>query len=229
MLIDCLQNDSQKSTWVYVLIFANIAGAIAYFVVRKLPYLSIPTPKFLRKWMKKEALWSAQAAAHNIGNAHQYVNLGNILLETEQLGEAQAAYQTALKKEPKNVYALWGNATIALRQQNSQAAKSDLQALYRLEPDFKFGEASLAYGQTLYALEEWDLAKTHLERDLKQWSHLDASIMLATIERQNGNIDKAIGYLETMLFKVKGTPAFHYRKNNHLIRKAEKMLRTLKR
>jgi tetratricopeptide (TPR) repeat protein len=229
MLIDCMQNDPQKNTWIYVLIFANVPGAIAYFVVRKLPYLSIPSPSFFKRWTKKDALWSAQAAAHNIGHAHQYIKLGNIWLEIDRLDEAQSAYKKALEKEPNNIYALWGTATIALRQHNYQAAQTDLQTIYQLEPDFKFGEASLVYGQTLYALKEWDLAKRHIEQDIKQWSHLDSYIMLATIERDNGNIEMAIYHLETMLFKVKGTPAFHHRKNSHFIRKAEKMLRTLKR
>jgi len=29
MLIDGMQNDSQKNTWIYVLMFANVPGAIA--------------------------------------------------------------------------------------------------------------------------------------------------------------------------------------------------------
>jgi len=229
MLIDCLKNDSQRNTWLYVLIFANFAGAIAYFVVCKLPYLPISPPGFLKQWAKKDALRSARAEAHNIGNAHQYIKLGNILLEIDRLDEAESAYKKALEKEPKNIYSLWGIAAIALQRQNYQDAKTNLQTIYNLEPDFKFGEASLAYGQTLYALQEWDLAKRHLEQDVKRWSHPDAYLMLATIEQQNQNIETATNYLETMLFKIKAAPAFHYRKNRHLIGKAEKMLRTLKR
>lgn len=58
----------------------------------------------------KDALWNAEAGVQNIGKAHQYVILGNVLLEMGDLDRALATYSEALIRESANPNALWGCA-----------------------------------------------------------------------------------------------------------------------
>ncbi|MBD2462757.1 tetratricopeptide repeat protein [Oscillatoria sp. FACHB-1407] len=229
MIFDCVRNDPERNTWLFVLIFLNIPGAILYFLVRRLPYLNVPIPPYFQRWSRRQDLWNAEAAVRNIGKAHQYVTLGNVLNEMQMLDKAAEAYQQALEKEPKNTHALWGLASIAMHHQQFAIARDHLQQLLALEPDYKFGEASLAYGKALFALEDWDTVEPHLEKDLKHWGHPEACIMLAKIQINRGEVDAARTALENMIFKLKSAPKFHYRQKRHLIGEAERLLKKLRR
>jgi hypothetical protein len=175
----------------------------------------------------KDALWNAEAGVQNIGKSHQYVILGNVLLEMGDIDRALAAYTEALIKESSNPNALWGCATIEIQQQKFDLARKHLKALLDKEPEYKRGEASLLYGKALYELAQWSVAKAHLDRDVKNWSHSESFILLAKIALQAGDRQAARGYLHTMLAKVKASPRYSYRRNQHLVSQAEKMLKTV--
>jgi hypothetical protein len=227
MIFDCVRNDPEKGTWLWILIFLNIPGAIIYFLVRRLPYLHIPMPAQFKRWTYRNKLWDAEAAAKNIGNAHQFITLGNLLSESQQFDRAMNAFEQALVKDSKNSHALWGAASIELGRKKYEAAKQRLEMLLEQDLDYKFGEASLAYGIALFELEDWTAAKAHLQDDIKRWSHPEASLMLAKIQVQDGEQEDARKNLETMMFKLKASPRFHYRKKQHLFRQAQRMLKSL--
>ncbi len=227
MLIDCMQSEGPRSEWRYVLLFGNIAGALAYFMVRWLPNHPIAMPAFMRRWTHSQKLYTAKAAARNIGNAHQYATLGGVYFEMGELKEAEQSYQTALEKDPKNTNALWGLAQIALRNRQFEPVKTRLEALLIIDPEARFGEASLLYGKARFELKEWEGVKAHLEKDIHQWSHPESSLMLATILIQQGNTTAARDRLETMLARVESSPMYHHRKHQATLHKARRMLKSL--
>jgi hypothetical protein len=227
MLIDCMKSEGPRSEWRYILFFGNVAGALAYFVVRWLPNNPVALPGFMRRWTHGQKLWNAKAATRNIGNAHQYAILGDVHYEMGDLKEAQQAYQTALDKDPKHTNALWGMAQVALQNKTFDTAKTHLQTLLKIDPEARFGEASLLYGKALFELKEWPIVKPHLEHDIRQWSHPESSLMLATILIQDGEKESARDRLETMLARVEASPMYHHRKHQPTLRKAHKMLKGL--
>jgi hypothetical protein len=228
MIFDCVRSEPKGSSWLWLLIVLNFPGAIIYFITKKLPYLNLPTPTFLKQWTMKDALWNAEAGVANIGKSHQYVTLGNVLAEMGKLDRAAECYQAAIEKEASNTNALWGCATIAMERQNFDLARGYLQDLLKLDRDYKRGEASLLYGKSLYELQQWSAAKTHLDLDVKQWSHAESFLLLAKIAvNVDGDRVAARTYLETMLARLKASPRFNYRRNQRLIRSAQKMLKTL--
>ena len=229
MMFDCIRNDPEKRTWIWILILLNIPGAFLYFVMRRLPSLSIPVPPQLKRWTYRKKIWDAEAAVKHIGKSYQFVTLGNVLLEASMGDRAYDAYQQALEQDPKEANALWGMAQIEMNRKDYVNAKAHLFSLIKQDPDYKFGDASLAYGQALYKLKEWDLVKPHLVDDIKRWSHPEAALMLATIHKEQGELDAAKDVLETMIFKLKGTPRFYLRKKRHLLNKAQILLRSVNR
>jgi hypothetical protein len=227
MIYDCLKNEPRGSNWLWILIMLNFPGAVIYFAVRKLPYLNIPVPGFLKRWTMKDALWNAEAAVRNIGKSHQDVVLGNVLLEMGEIDRALASYENALVKEKDYPPALFGCASIEMKQQKFDLAATHLKTLMQKDPEYKRGGASLLYGKALYETAQWSLAKTHLEQDAKYWGHSESWLLLAKIVYQeDGDRDAARSYLETMIARLKASPKFHYRQNSHLMREAEKMLKT---
>ncbi|MGI0487005.1 tetratricopeptide repeat protein [Pantanalinema rosaneae CENA516] len=227
MIVDCVRNEPDRQTWIWVLLFLNVVGALIYFFVCWLPRSNVPVPNYFKRWTMRQALWNAEAGVRNIGKAHQYIALGNVLTEIGELAQATEAFQQALDKEPQNIHALWGLAFIEMQHKQFAFAREHLAALIKLDADYKCGEASLLYGKALFELQDWDVAKPYLEQDLKYWSHPESALMLASIHRQEGEIQKARDCLEGMLAKLKAAPIYHYRRHQHTLRKAEKMLKTL--
>ena len=225
MLFDCIRNDPDKRTWLWLLVFLNFPGAVLYFLIRRLPYINVPIPSQFKRWTYRKKIWDAEAAAKHIGKAHQFVNLGNVLMDAEMPERAYEAYQQAIVREPNNGNALWGLATLERYRNQYTKAKEHLKLILSKDPDYKFGEASLAYGQMLYALKDWDVAKAHLSDDIRRWSHPEAVLMLAKIQIADGEREAAQKGLEQMMFKLKGTPKFYLRKKRHLLGQARKLLR----
>lgn len=228
MIFDCVRNEPKGSSWLWLLIMLNFPGAVIYFVARKLPYLNIPIPNFFKRWTMKDALWSAEAGVRNIGKSHQYVTLGNVLTEMGKSDLALECYREALIREQDNSHALWHCAEIEIQQKKFALALEHLHTLLVKEPDYKRGGVSLQYGKTLYALAQWLPAKAHLQKDIKQWGHSESFLLLAKIS-VDCDLDPttALDYLETMLARLKASPKYNYRRNQHIIREAEKMRRTL--
>ncbi|PSB40230.1 tetratricopeptide repeat protein [Chamaesiphon polymorphus] len=228
MIFDCVRNEPKSSSWLWLLIMLNVPGAFIYFAARKLPDLDLPIPNFFKRWTMKDALWNAEAGVTNIGKSHQYVMLGNVLAEMGNLNRALECYRDALHKEPDNTHALWGCATIEMHRKNFAQAQAYLKNLLDRDARYKRGEAFLLYGKVLYELKQWSAAKLHLEQDVKQWGHSESLLLLAKIAlNPDGDRVASKKYLTTMLARLKASPKYNYRKQLHLIRSAEKMLKTL--
>ena len=228
MLYDCIRNEPDRNTWLWLIIFLNVPGACIYCLSQVLPRLNLPMFKVFRKWTWRTKLQNAEAAVNNIGKAHQHTQYGNLLLEVGDIDQAQHHFQQALHKEPLNVDALWGLASIAARQKNNEAAKQHLDLLLKKDPRYKYGDASLLHCKVLVAMEAWQMAEAALQQDIQDWSHPEAVLLLAQRQIALKDTDTARKNLETMLFKVKASPTFHYKRNRPILRKAEKLLKTLR-
>ncbi|NER33124.1 MAG: tetratricopeptide repeat protein [Oscillatoria sp. SIO1A7] len=224
MVVDCIQNEPERQIWIWLLIFLNIIGAIAYFCLRYLPRLDLNN--YNSTYQQK--LWQAEAAVENIGKDHQYVELGNILYEMGMLERSASAYQTAIEKNPQNLKALWGAAQVALKMKKRKAAKKHLQILLKIEPDYKFGDASRLYAKTLIAMGHVNTARKRLEQNVKRWNNPEDRFLAAELALEQGDNKAARKHLKTMIGNLKGSPSFHYSQNTHLIKKAEKLLKKLK-
>ncbi len=227
MIYECVRNDPERHIWLWILIFLNFPGALIYFVVRKLPQMNVNTPINIKRWTYQSRLWNAEAAAMNIGKAYQYEVLGNLYLETEQWDKAADAYNTTLEKEPSNIQALWGLASIKVRKKDFEAAKEHLGAILKLDPEYKYGEASLLYIKTILSLKEIDQAKNLLQEHIHTWRKAEAYLMMAKIQAEQGEVEEARTNLETMLRNLRCAPEYQYKQNRHLVRQAKNLLKAL--
>ena len=232
MLYECLRSGRGAQQWLWILIFLNVIGAAMYFFIEWLPQHPNFTSRFagaggFTTQKMRDRLWQAEADAKNIGNATQFVTLGNLLFDMRRMDKAADAYSQALDKEPKNVKALWGAAQTASNLEQYEAAKDYLARLLEVNPEHAYGEASLAYGEMLYRTEDKEAAAAHLESHLKQWSNPEGYLILASIYTERKDYDAARETLETLILKVKGFVPFQYRKNEHFIRQAQRKLKAL--
>ncbi|MGL4617645.1 hypothetical protein [Chroococcidiopsis sp.] len=80
-----------------------------------------------------------------------------------------------------------------------ELAKSYLQKLLQLAPDYQYGDAFLAYCKTLSALQDTEVAQLELKQHVKTWGQPEAYILLARILIQLGKTQEARNYFETMI------------------------------
>ncbi|MEL6578827.1 MAG: tetratricopeptide repeat protein [Cyanobacteria bacterium J06621_12] len=227
MIVECIARDPQRKIWIWVLIFFNFPGAIVYFCVRCLPELDFPIARKIQRRVRRDELWNAEAAAANIGNAYQWVILGDVRRELGLFNKAKDAYSQAIEQEQDNLKALWGMVDIEYEQNDFTAAKEHLAHILKLKSDYEYGNAALLYIKVLLELQEEAAAQELLEKNIKVWNKPEAYLLLAEINIKQGETEVARRHLEKMVSNIRSSPKFHYQRHKHLERQANKLLKTL--
>jgi len=230
MLVHCARNDPERNMWLWILFIGNVPAAFIYFLVRWLPQARFSEGSSLfSRWKRGRQIPRLEAAARNIGNAHQFVELGDAYRETGKIEQAAECFQRALQKDSNSMPALWGAAQVQLQRQDFPAARSHLEQILGRDETYKFGDVSLAYCRTLVLLRESDAACARLEQHLKRWTHPEAYVLIATVLIDRGQHAAARNHLEATLSDLQGGPAFFARQNRGWARKAKRLLARLPR
>jgi len=231
MLYDCVKHERYQ--WVLLLVLLNIIGAGLYFFLQWLPERSKSGGAESKTYWTRgrqpspDQIRQAEAEVINIGKPAQFLTLGNLLFETRQNEKAHEAYQQVLEKEPENIRALWGAARCTYELKDYPAAKGYLAQLLQKEPEFAYGNASLAYAETLHNISDDAAALAQLQEHVKNWSDPEAYWLLAELQVEKGAEAAAAATLEAMILKIKGFAPFRYRKTKHFINRAERKLKAL--
>lgn len=223
MLADCYQNN-QSRVWFLLVLFLYFPGALIYFISRDAGSRPRKIISPLRRLQLQQELYRAKVAVRAIGKPYQYLILGNILSELGDFERAELAYTKALSKEPKNLYALWGSASVAFQRNRFAVASRHLELLLKIDPNHLQGDASLLYGKVLFNLGKLSIARSHLQEDIYLWGHPESIIMLAKIEIQCRNIVKTKDLLHGLISRLKNSPQYHFRRHRQLVKEAQQIL-----
>jgi len=227
MLWHCLRTEPDKHFWLWVMLIAQGIGPVAYFFVRYLPSTNHRAPDFLRRWTRGRELTRLETAAAQIGNAHQFVQWGDALRDVGKLDQAADAYRRALTKEPQNMQALWGATQVAMTQKRIADVRELSQQILKKDPQYKFGDVSLAYGKSLIESGEPAAATEHLIQHVKRWRHPEAVYLLADLHARQGDHQKARDHLQALVHDINGSPAAIARRYGRWKSRARQMLRKL--
>jgi len=228
MLVHCIRNDPDRNLWIWILLIGNLPGALVYFFVRWLPGRTAnEAPTYFKRWTSGRKLAKLEHAARHIGNAHQWLELGDLQRELFKPAAAADSYQKALKKDPLYLPALWGAALADIDRQQDTTAKQHLQTILSRDPSYKFGDVSLALGRTLVKLNDSPAARTHLEQHVQRWTHPEGIVLLATLLADAGEAAEARNRLEAMLSDLAAAPAYFARQQRRWGRQARALLKRL--
>jgi hypothetical protein len=206
MLLHCILHEPDKMFWVWLLVVVPFPGAIVYGIVRVFPQREYTAPGWLRRFTRGRELARLETAAEQIGNAHQFVQWGDALRETGQWSQAAAAYSSALAKDADSLPALWGAAQAAERLKKTAEVKELCARILARDPQYKFGDVSLAYGKALLALGDNQAARTHFEQHCRRWRHPEAIYLLAGLYRDAGDPAAAREQLQGLLRDLNSSP-----------------------
>ncbi len=226
ILEDCARHEPNR-LWVAIVLLFYFPGAMLYLLNLALTERSRKIISPVRRLQLQQELRSAKIAVRSIGKDYQYLMLGNVLLELGDLDRAERAYGRALVKAPKHPYALYGAASVAYQQGRCAVAARHLELLLKIDRDHLQGDASLMYAQVLFNLEKRSIAKSHLIHDIERWGHPESIVMLAKIEIQQSNLDRAKQLLQQLLIDLKKSPQYHLNRHQTSLRQARLLLSTL--
>lgn len=234
MLIECYRNEPDRTLWGLLILFFNVPAAVVYALVRFLPRHVDTFPiltgfnrRFLNRWTRKSDLWQAEAAVRHIGKEQQYLELAQIQFSMGLEEEARQSYQTALEKSPQDPHILWELASFEVNTGQLEPARGYLERLLKLDPGFRYGDASTLYGKVLVDLEQWQAARDHLEYHTQRWANPEAMVTLAELQIKAGDPESARHLIDTMLANLRGAPEFHRKRNRRFLSKGERLLRQI--
>lgn len=221
MLIDCSRQEEDRS-WLYILFFTHILGAVLYFVLRKLPRLQgrIPAPSFIKRLLRRKKLQELEAAALRIGNAWQWLEWGNALFELGDYRSALEKYNKALQSQPDLAEAWWKQALCQEKLRLRPECRTSLEKLLALDEQYAYGEASLVLGRTLLLLEKKSEAQIVLEKHLQKFRLPEALYHLAVLYHENNRDREAADLLHTLITDIQSAPAYHARRQGRWLRRA---------
>jgi hypothetical protein len=226
MLIHCFRYEPDRLLWFLIIFFVPL-GSLVYFFARWLPNRQMQAPQALKRWTRGGEISRLETAAVQIGNPHQYIQLGDALREVGSWQRAETAYAQALQKDPTNLQALWGLALVAIHRRDYATSRDYLAKVLEIDPQYKFGDVSLEYGKALHELGEREAAREHLQTHIRRWRHPEALYRLALILADEGRFDEARAQLQAMLLDINGSPKSVARRFAVWKSRARKVLRKL--
>jgi hypothetical protein len=225
MIVDCARHERDRHVWLWIVLILYLPGALVYFLVRVLPRMNLHVPGLAALSGRRRRIFEAEAAARKVGNAWHHVKLGDLLLEAGRLRRAAQAYQNALERQPDEINALFGLARAQVGLQQFQQAAERLRTVMERDPDFRYGEASLACARALKGLGRNEELRRHLQAHLKKWSHPEARVLLAEALAECGETGRARAELERLVDDMRWTTEYSRRQNRRWVRRAKTLLR----
>lgn len=227
MLAHCYQFEPDREFWFWVILIIWPA-AVVYFFARWLPGSNASAGGGgFKAFGRGGELRRLEIAAKQIGNAHQFIQWGDGLREAGRMPEAADAYAQALKKDADSLPALWGAALANMALGQLSEARTQLEQVLATDPQYKFGDVSLALGECLAKQGERATAIEHMQKHVARWRHPQALFVLASLHYEQGNFREAKAQAEAMLVDIDSSPGSYAKKHSTWRRKGRKLLKQL--
>ena len=180
-----------------------------------------------QRWSLRRRIRDLRTEAAQIGNAYQFVTLGEASRRAGDWIEAANAFETAVSKDPESLAARWGLALVRFQQKRFDDAETLLQTILLVDPRYKFGDVSLLLGKTLSCLGKHHQAVDHLTQHIRRWRTPDAMYLLALSQQQIGDAKQADATLNGLLVDLDRTPRSAFAQTWRWRHRARKLQRSL--
>lgn len=196
----------RNTFWIFVVIFAPLIGALAYFIVEILPGLG--HSRVVHKANKAildtvnpnrdvHQLTDTLAVANTVDNI---LNLANALEERGSYDDALALYAKAqMGMYADDPYILLGKARVLYKKSDFENAKETLDVLIAKNPDFKSPEGHLLYAKSLEGVGDVEKAKHEYETLCEYYSGPEPKCHYARLLKAEGQNEKAFALYQEVV------------------------------
>ena len=196
----------RNTFWIFVVIFAPVVGALAYFIIEILPGLGnshavLKANKAILDTVKPNRdihqLTDTLAVANTVDNI---LNLANALEERGSYDGALALYakaQMGMYKEDPVI--LLGKARVLFKKSDFTSAKETLDTLIAKNPDFKSPEGHLLYAKSLEGVGDIEKAKHEYEALCEYYLGPEPKCHYARLLKAEGQNEKALSLYEEVI------------------------------
>lgn len=227
MLLYCIFRDrEERHIWIFVILFLNIIGALAYFAVRVVPQLGLYDRLVAGRERRRQVERVEGQIAHLGDRPHLWGELGRLRFEGGDLAGAEEALEKALATEDDAAYR-FDLARVAAAQGRLAEAVKLLTAIVARDPDHAYGDAKRLLARTLVELGRDAEARPLLEELARTRPSAEVRYHLALVLERTGAREEARAEVLRIQAEEKGAPAFGRRREAVWRRKARALGRRL--
>lgn len=226
MLVDAVRR--QEWRWASFMFFFPVVVAAVYFfyVYRGTP--SLTTGFELPGVHDRRRIKELQSQIYHLDKAHHHLALGDIYFQKGKLDKAEQCYRASLERDPSDIDARAHLGQCLLRQKKSDEAAPLLFAVCSENPKHDYGHSLMAYAETLTCLGKIDEAICVWKQVLSNNTYARARVQLAELYLRTGQPDLARDEFQSTLSDDAHTLPFQRKRDKFWIRRAKKLLRSLK-
>ncbi|HTS19333.1 MAG TPA: tetratricopeptide repeat protein [Verrucomicrobiae bacterium] len=223
MIIDCVVNGNEWY-WILVILMLGPVGVAIYFFACK--YRTSRAERSLSKrFLQRRRIRELQAKIYHLDKGYHFSELGDIYREQHKWALAEAAYRSALEREPDMLDARAYLGFVLLAQNRADDAWKFLEPAFQQQPGFKSGELLWQCARCQAARGQQAAARELYERLLAAHGYFEAHYEYTVLLDRLGERDKAIASARELVEDVKHAPRFHQRASRPWGRRARRFLR----
>jgi len=226
MFVDAIR----RREWVWALFIAvgwGFSALFYYFIV----YRAAPsaTRGFeLPGAHDRRRIKELQAKIHHLDKPHHHSQLGDIYFQQGKLDKAETCYRAALERDPQDIDTRAHLGQCLLRQNKAGEARPLLEGVVAENPKHDYGYSLMALAETLSALGQKDAAMAIWKQVTERHSYPRAKVQLAELYLANGQSEPARVELRDVIADDEHAPAFQRARDRVWVRRARRVLRTIK-
>lgn len=227
MFIDAIRQ--KEWIWAAIIFFGSGLGAFWYFFTVYRPSRSSASGFELPGAAQRARIKELEAQIHHLDKAHHHFLLGDVYFRKGKWQKAEACYRAALERDACDIDTRAHLGQCLLRQKRAAEAQPILKQVCTENPKHDYGYSLMAYAETLMALDEKEGAIQVWRMVLENNNYARARVQLAGLLIERGEREPARAELQEVLSDDAHAPKFQRRRDRVWIRRANALLRKIKR
>ncbi|MBL9173585.1 MAG: tetratricopeptide repeat protein [Verrucomicrobiales bacterium] len=228
MFVDALRR--REWIWAVCIVFFSLLSALLYFMMvyrQEGPAGGGSRGFELPGAADRRRIRDLQGRIHNLDNARDHYDLGDIYLSQGKLAKAEASYRAALQRDGADIDFKAHLGQCLLRQGRHSDAKPLLEAALAEDPKHDYGHTAMALAEVQTAVGDAEAAFRTWEFVLANHSYARAKVQFAGLLLRRGEVERARRELDEVVSDDEFAPKFQRRREKVWVAKARQLLRGL--
>lgn len=224
MAFDCWKRQGE-SYWIWLILFSGGLFALIYFITQYWDGSRVEYGLWKRV-CEVRRIRELRVRARQLNTAASYETLGDAYIGVSKYGEAEAAYNEALRRQPEIFDAKVRLGYALLEQGRVEEAWPLLARAYQEKPDYDYDRLVWNLARCQAKRHQLEDARKLYEYFLTKHSYSQAQIEYAQVLTQMGECEASRATLNELLSDMEFSPRYARARERRWARAAKKLLRS---